>query len=161
RALRLRARAVDLVGEDDLREDRPRMKAEGRALAVEDRHADDVGGQEIGGELDALVVEAEEARERVRERGLADAGHVLDQQVAAREDARHREADLPLLAEDHLAGERDDRLYGSGGDAAANVDQHEMRCLVGATNPSMWTRRHADRSRMRAWRRHCSRTRTA
>jgi hypothetical protein len=39
----------------------------------------------------------------VRQRGLADAGHVLDEQVAAREDARHREADLAFLAEDHLA----------------------------------------------------------
>jgi hypothetical protein len=31
RALRLRAGAVDLVGEDDLREDRARMEAEARA----------------------------------------------------------------------------------------------------------------------------------
>ena len=106
------------------------MKAEGRALAIEDRHTDDVGGQEIGGELDALVVETEEARERMRKRRLAHAGHVLDQQVAARKDACHRLPDLPLLAEDHLAGERDHRFGGTGGNAAANVDQHEKQSLV-------------------------------
>ena len=57
----------------------------------------------------------QQARERVRERGLADAGDVLDQQVAAREDAGHREADLAFLAEDDLAGAGDDRFGGAGG----------------------------------------------
>ena len=41
-----------------------------------------------------------ERRERVGERGLADAGHVFDQQVAARQQAGEREPDLALLAED-------------------------------------------------------------
>jgi hypothetical protein len=119
RALRLGARAVDLVGEDDLREDRARMEAEARAVTIEDRDADDVGGQQVGCELDALVVEAQQPRERVRERGLADAGHVLDEQVAAGEDACHREPDLAFLAQDDPACGGYDGFRGACGESAA------------------------------------------
>ena len=52
----LRRRAVDLVGEHDLREDRPGMELEAAAVAVVDRHAEDVGGQQVARELDALEV---------------------------------------------------------------------------------------------------------
>ena len=54
--------------------------------------------------------EAERAREHVREGGLADPGQVLDQQVAACEQAGEREADLALLAEDDPAGLIDDAV---------------------------------------------------
>ena len=69
-------------------------------LAVEDRHADDVGRQQIAGELDALEVQPQGPRQRVGQRGLADAGEVFDQQMAARQQAGQREADLAVLAED-------------------------------------------------------------
>src|SRR4029079_16363168 len=136
-ALRLGARAVDLVGEDDLREDRARVEAERGAVAVEDRHADDVGRQQVGGELDALVVEPQQARARVAERRLADAGHVLDQQVAAREDAGHGEAVLALLAQDDLAGGGNDRLGGGRGDAASGVEEHEKTGTLSASYGSI------------------------
>ena len=96
-------RAVHFVGEDHLREDRARVELEVAGVALEDRHADDVRGQQVAGELDALEMQAERAREHMRERGLADARHVLDQQVAAREQAGQREANLRVLAEDDLA----------------------------------------------------------
>ena len=48
----------------------------------------------------------------MRERRLADPGQILDQQVAAREQAGERQADLALLAEDHPAGLIDDPLEG-------------------------------------------------
>jgi hypothetical protein len=38
----------------------------------------------------------------MRERGLANAWHVLDEQMPARQHARHREAQLAILAEDDL-----------------------------------------------------------
>ena len=78
----------------ELREHRPAMELEATARAVVDRDADDVGRQQVARELDALVREAEHARERVRERRLADARDVLDQEVAAREQAGEREPDL-------------------------------------------------------------------
>src|SRR5581483_11382491 len=111
RRLRLRRRAVDLVGEDELREHRTRMELEGRAVAVVDRHADDVGRQHVARELDAVEVEAQQLRQHMRERRLADAGEILDQQVPAREQAGEREPDLTLFAEDDLARLLNDALY--------------------------------------------------
>ncbi len=46
----------------------------------------------------------------MRERGLADAGQVFDQKVPAREQAREREADLALLAENDFSRLLDDAL---------------------------------------------------
>ena len=100
RALRLGAGAIDLVGQQQLREHRAFAKREVAAAGVEHGNADDVGGQQVAGELHALPGEAEHLRQRVRERGLADAGHVFDEQVAARQQAGEREAHGLGLAED-------------------------------------------------------------
>ena len=65
RGLRLRRRAVDLVGEDDLREDRPLHEPQ-RARAVilvEDLGAGDVGRHQVGRELDALEAQVENLRD--------------------------------------------------------------------------------------------------
>ena len=82
RALRARWCAVDLVGEQHVREDRAGMEFEAPRLRVEHRHADDVRGQQVGGELHALEAQAQGRGQRVRKRGLAQARQVLDQQVA-------------------------------------------------------------------------------
>ena len=103
RALRLRRRAVDLVGEHDRVEDRSRVEAERLRALVEDRHAEHVGRQQVARELDARVLEAERRRERLRERRLADARNVLDQQVAAGEQAGEREPQRLVLADDDAA----------------------------------------------------------
>ncbi len=107
RALRLRRGAIDLVGEHELCEHRPAMEAELSVLGLEHRDANDVGRQQVARELDPLVHEAERARERMRQRRLADARYVLDEQVAAREQAGEREAELPILAEDDLVQVRE------------------------------------------------------
>ena len=128
RALRLRRGAVHLVGEDHLGEDRPGVELEAAAVALVDRHADDVGGQHVAGELDALEMQAERAREHVRERGLADAGQVLDQQVAAREQAGQRQPHLRFLAEDDLLAASMTRSIGGRRPTAAGTlrcQQHE------------------------------------
>ncbi len=100
RALRLRRRAVDFVGEHDRVEDRAGMKAERARFGVEDRHAEHVGGKEVARELHARVLEAERGRERLGERRLAHAGDVLDQQMAAGEQAREGELQRLALADD-------------------------------------------------------------
>ena len=51
--LRLRRRAVDLVDEHDVGEDRPGPELEALVALVEDVRADDVGGQQVGGALHA------------------------------------------------------------------------------------------------------------
>jgi hypothetical protein len=56
--------------------------------------------QHVARELDALELQAERSGEHVRERRLADTGHVFDEQVTAREQARKRQPHLRFLAED-------------------------------------------------------------
>jgi hypothetical protein len=75
-----------------------------------DRHADDVRRQHVARELDALEVQSHGPGEHMGEGGLAHAGQVFDQQVAAREQAREGEPDLRLLAEDDAARRLDHAL---------------------------------------------------
>ena len=65
---------------------------------VVDADAEDVARQEVARELDAPQLAADGLGEGARERGLADAGHVLDEQVPAREERHERELDGVLLA---------------------------------------------------------------
>ena len=84
------------------------QEAEIAAFAVEDRQADDVGRQHVAGELDARELQSHQTCERVRQRGLADAGQILDQQVAACQQAGQRQANLNVLAENHVIGRGND-----------------------------------------------------
>ena len=79
--LRLGRRAVDLVDEHDVGEDRARPELEAVLAPVEDVHADDVGGQEVRGALHARELEIERPGERAGERRLAHAREVLDEDV--------------------------------------------------------------------------------
>ena len=79
--LRLGRGAVDLVGEQHLAEDRSLAQDELVGLAVEDVGAGDVARQQVRRELDALVLAAEDAGERLGERRLGDAGDAFDQDV--------------------------------------------------------------------------------
>ena len=80
--LRLRRGAVDLVDQDHVGEDRAGTELEARLALVVDLGADDVGGQQVGRALHARELAVDRARQRARERGLADAGVVLDEDVA-------------------------------------------------------------------------------
>ncbi len=91
RRLRLGRRAVDLVGQDDVREDRPGLELEERAavrVLLHDVGADDVGGHQVRRELDARELQVQDVRQRVDEAGLAHAGNALEQHVAAGQQGR-------------------------------------------------------------------------
>ena len=92
RRLRLGRRAIDLVGQQEMREHRPALELELLGVRVVDGDADHVAGQHVGGELDAVEAGIDAARQGLGQRGLADAGNVLDQQVAAGEEAGERKA---------------------------------------------------------------------
>ena len=109
RALRFGGRAVDLVGEQERREDRSAHQLEGVVLEVEDIGAGDVGGHQVRGELDAVEVRAEDVRERAHEEGFGHAGHALDERVLAGEDGDERFIDHVLLADDDFGH------FGAGG----------------------------------------------
>jgi len=77
-------------------------------FALVHRHAEDIGGQQVAGELDALELQSQRARQHMCQRGLADPRQILDQQMAACQQTGKREADLLRLAEDDLLGLFDD-----------------------------------------------------
>ena len=90
------------------------MEFEIAAFALIDRDAEDVGGQHVAGELDALELQAERLGQRMRQRGLAHAGQVFDQQMPARQQASERQPDLARFAEDDLFGLGDDGVQVGG-----------------------------------------------
>ena len=110
RRLGLRRGAVDLVGEDDLGHDRSRPELELLRLLVEDREAGDVGRQQVGRELDAAEGAADALGERLGEHRLADARHVLDQDVSLAQQGDEGHPHLDVLADDHALDVGDDAL---------------------------------------------------
>ncbi len=101
RGLGLGRSAVDLVADHDLGEDRARFELEVAALLIEDGHTGDVRGQQIRCELDAPHRAVDRPGQRLGQHGLAHPGHVLDQQMALREQHGQREAYDLGLALDH------------------------------------------------------------
>ena len=105
RRLRLRRGAVDLVGEQQVGEDRSRLEAE-LALAVlldQDVRADDVGRHQVRRELDAVERAVDDVGEGAHEHRLAQAGHALEQRVAVGDQADQRLPDEVVLADDDRA----------------------------------------------------------
>ena len=100
---------VDLVGDEDVGEHRAGPELEALDAAVPHADADDVGGQQVGRELDAAVLGVDRGGEGLGQGGLAHAGHVLDEEVALGDEADHGEGDDVVLALDDLADVVDDR----------------------------------------------------
>ena len=104
--LRLRRRAVDLVGEDDVGEHRALDELElaraGRPVLLDDLGAGDVGGHQVGRELDAAEVERQASGQRRDHQRLGEAGHADQQAVAAGEDRDEELVDDLVLADDDL-----------------------------------------------------------
>ena len=100
--LRLRRRAVDLIGEDDLAHDRPGPELESAGALVEDRDAGDVRWQQVRRELDTPERTPKRPRDGLREDGFPGPGHVLDEDVAAADQGDERQLDLVVLAKDDL-----------------------------------------------------------
>ena len=97
--------AVDLVGEDEVREDRAGLEAEDAlaALLDEDVRAGDVGRHQVGRELDAVERAVDDVGDGPDEHRLAEPGHALEQHVAVGEEAGQRLADELALADDDAA----------------------------------------------------------
>ena len=108
RRLGLGAGAVDLVGHQQLGEDRALDEAEAAPAAagavLQHLRADDVGGHQVGRELDALGIEPQHLAQRLHQQRLGEARHADQQRVAARQDGDERALDHLLLAEDDRRG---------------------------------------------------------
>ena len=82
RGLRLRRRPVDLVGEQEMREDRARPEFEAGLPLVVQEASGDVGGQEVGRALQPFEGEVQGLREQPRDERLGEPWIILDQDVA-------------------------------------------------------------------------------
>ena len=106
RRLGLGRRAVDLVRQDDVREDRavdePDDALAGRAVLLDDLGAEDVGRHQVGRELDAVELQVDALGERLDQQRLGEPGHAAQQAVAAGEERDQDLADDALLADDRL-----------------------------------------------------------
>ena len=121
RGLHLGRRAVDLVGEDDLGEERPLLDVEVLGLLVEDHGPDQVGRAAGPGvnwmrENEAWMISA-----RVRTASvLARPGHALEQDVAAGEQPDEEPLHHRVLPDDPARDFLEDRLH-----------RQDLRRLVG------------------------------
>ena len=111
RALHLRRRAVDFVGEQQVGEHRAERRRELAGLLVVDARADQVGGHQVGRELDALERAAHRARQRLDRQRLGEAGHAFDQQVSLRQDRHQHALEEMVLADDDLLDLVEDALH--------------------------------------------------
>ncbi len=121
RALRFGRGAVDFVGEQDLRKDGAGKEAESAFFTVKNGEANDVGREHVAGKLNARELQAEQARQCVRQCGFANARQVFDEQVAVRQQAGQRKPDLFVFAENDFVGGGND--FGNG--------RWFVRCLHG------------------------------
>ena len=102
RRLHLGRRAVDLVGEHEVGEDRAALGAELLRRGVVDGGPDDVRGQKVGRELDALELGVQRIGHGLDRQRLGQAGHALEQHVAAGEQADEDALDHVALPDDDL-----------------------------------------------------------
>ena len=116
RRLGFRRRPVELVDQHHGRQHRTRPEDPLPRVGLEHVDPGDVTRQEIGGALDPLHLQAEDAGQRSGECRLADAGSILDQDMAAGAHRSEHDVDRCVLAENHSmqfvsdAAEQSDRV---------------------------------------------------
>ncbi len=107
---RLRAgnRAVDLVRQEHVAHHGAGVKHELPRLLAVDRKPRHVRGQEVRRELNAAELPADAPSQRLRHQRLAQARHILQEHMSARQQRHRHELERPPLAHHHLRRVVDD-----------------------------------------------------
>ena len=100
--LHLGGRAVDLVREQQVGEHGPEGRGEVTRALVVDARADEVGRHEVGRELDAVELPADDLGDGADRQRLRQAGHAFDEDVAAGEQGDDDALQQRFLADDDL-----------------------------------------------------------
>ena len=133
RGLRLGRGAVDFVREDNVRKDRPALELKLPPSIGRFHHhvrAENVGGHQIGRELDAVERQFQHLAQRPHEQRLAQTRHALQQHMPAREDGDERAIHDVRVPDDDLAdlvAQRGETLA-EGGDLLLGV--HRVGCRL-------------------------------
>ena len=129
--LRFRRGAINFVGQQDVGENRTRLKLEFLASGTVDGDAQHVARQHVAGELDALEAAGEALGQGLRQSGFPDARDIFDQQVTAGEQANHRQSHgFGFSTNDR--SERlleSDRLFGNRRECRS-LDRHDLFMIL-------------------------------
>jgi hypothetical protein len=102
--LRLRRRPVDLVGQTNLREDRPLLKFENPpplGVLINHVRAENIRRHQVGRKLDAIELQVQRLRKRPHQQSLPQARHALQQAMPANEHARQHAVHDVVVPDDH------------------------------------------------------------
>ena len=146
RGLGLRRRAVDLVGEQQVREDRARPELEVAVALVPDRRAGDVRGQQVGRELDAAEAEPARLGKGARGQRLRQPGHVLEQDVAVGQEAEQDRARAARACRRPRARPRRSRRSPSSASSRSSIRRAPAPSRRGRGSPRRCRRRDALRA---------------
>jgi hypothetical protein len=113
RRLGPRGRAVDLVDEDDVGEDRALEELETLIHLVVDARSGHIRREQVGCRLDPLEGPADRLGDRTSEHRLAHARNVLDEEVTACEEGSGGGLDRSTLAPDHFLDVVDQNASGT------------------------------------------------
>ena len=139
RGLHLRRCPVDLVDQDEVREDRAQLDVELlRRLAV-DPGADDVGRDKVGSELKPDKGAADDARQRLHGERLGNAGYALEQAVATRKQADEHPLDHVVLAHDDALHLDEGLLQQICGRRVGGVNTHSVAPTCRAEVSGTWS----------------------
>jgi hypothetical protein len=133
-------RAVDLVGQDHVGEDRSLHEPEDAAtrgpILLDHLRARDVRGHEVGGELDAAELEVQRFGQGLDEERLRQAGNAHEQHVPVGQEGRQELVDDVSLAHDPLLDLRPHGFRNLGGALEElDVAVGERRCWRGHLAP--------------------------
>ncbi len=117
RRLRLGRRTIDLVGQHDIAEDRPRRKhhlaAAGCRILLNQVRARDIRRHQVGRELDSRELEVDYARQGRDEQRLRETRDADDQAITAHEERQQHLVDDVVLSDDQLF-QLGDNLFAPG-----------------------------------------------
>ena len=102
RALHLGGRAVDLIRQQEVGKDRAERGVEFAGLLIVDARADQIGGDKVGRELDALELAANRFRQGLDRHGLGQTRHAFDEDVPARQQRDDQSLQQMILPDDDL-----------------------------------------------------------
>ncbi len=138
RRLHLRGSAVDLVGEQEVAEDRAELGVELALVGPVDARADEVGRHEVGRELHARERAAEHAGRRLDRQRLREPGDALDQQVPLREQADEHALEHRVLPGDDPA-DLEERLLELVAHLSGRARRRAARRSRTLAPPRSWT----------------------
>ena len=101
RRLHLRRRAVDLVGQQDVGEDRTPLHRELAGALVVDHRADEVGRQQVGSELHPAAIGLDGGGDGLYREGLGEARQPLEQDMTIGEQSKQQPLEQDVLPHDH------------------------------------------------------------